>query len=106
MVVGMWLFFSPISNILGYIPFVGGILKSTVGFILFVAALLICIPLYLIAFSLAWLWYHPKVGIAILLVAIAILVTILVLNGRGSSSETTVNAATVKHLWQNLRSYQ
>jgi hypothetical protein len=106
MVVGMWLFFSPISNILGYVPFVGDILKSTVGFILFVAALLICIPLYLIAFSLAWLWYHPKVGIAILLVAIAILVTILVLNSRGSSSETTINAATVKHLWQNLRSYQ
>jgi ABC-type multidrug transport system fused ATPase/permease subunit len=106
MVLGMWLFFSPISNILGYIPLVGGILKSTVGFILFVAALLICIPLYLIAFSLAWLWYHPKVGIAIFLVAIAILVTIIVLNNRGSSGDTAAATQTAKHLWQNLRYYQ
>lgn len=106
MVLGMWLFFSPISNILGYIPFVGGFLKSTVGFILFVAALIICIPLYLIAFSLAWLWYHPKVGIAILLVAIAILVIILVLNGRASSNDANAAATTAKHMWQNLRTFE
>lgn len=114
MVLGMWLFFSPISNILGYIPLIGGILKSTVGFILFLAALIICIPLYLIAFSLAWLWYHPKVGIAIFLMAVAILVTIIVWNSRiSSSSNSTANQpdaattaeVTVKHMWQNLRSY-
>jgi hypothetical protein len=104
MVLGMWLFFSPIANILGYIPLVGGILKSTVGFFLFLAALIICIPLFLIAFSLAWLWYHPKVGIVIFLVAIAILVTIIVLNSKGSG-DSSAAGTTAKHMWQNLRTY-
>jgi hypothetical protein len=104
MVLGMWLFFSPIANILGYIPFVGGFLKSTVGFFLFLAALIICIPLFLIAFSLAWLWYHPKVGIVIFLIAIAILVTIIVLNSK-SSGDSSAGGATAKHMWQNLRTY-
>jgi len=80
MVFGICMFFSPITTILGYIPLVGGILKGTVGFIIFVAALLICIPLFIIAFSLAWLWYHPKVGAIFFGIGLLILGVIIFVN--------------------------
>lgn len=80
MVIGICMFFSPITTILGFIPLVGGILKGTVGFIIFLAAVIVCIPLWLIAFSLAWLWYHPKVGVLFLLAGLAVLGTIIAIN--------------------------
>ncbi len=80
MVIGICIFFSPITTILGFIPLVGGILKGTVGFIIFVAALLVCIPLWIIAFSLAWLFYHPKVGVIFLGIGLLILGLILFFN--------------------------
>ena len=80
MVIGICMFFSPITTILGFIPLVGGLLKGTVGFVIFVAALLVCIPLWIIAFSLAWLWYHPKVGAIFLGIGLAVLGVILFLN--------------------------
>jgi hypothetical protein len=80
MVVGICMFFSPITTILGFIPLVGGILKGTVGFVIFLAALIVCIPLWIIAFSLAWLFYHPKVGAIFLGVGLLVLGIILVIN--------------------------
>lgn len=80
MVSGICMFFSPITTILGFIPLVGGILKGTVGFVIFLAAVLVCIPLFIIAFSLAWLRYHPKVGIVIFGIGILILGIILFVN--------------------------
>jgi hypothetical protein len=80
MVVGICMFFSPITTILGFIPLVGGILKGTVGFVIFLAALIVCIPLWIIAFSLAWLFYHPKVGAIFLGVGLLVLGIILAIN--------------------------
>lgn len=40
-------------------------------------AFIVCIPLFLVTFSLAWLVYHPKTGILILLAA-AIIIGIIV----------------------------
>lgn len=80
MVIGICMFFSPITTILGFIPLVGGLLKGTVGFVIFLAALLICLPLWIIGFSLAWLWYHPKVGAIFLGIGLAILGVIIFLN--------------------------
>ena len=66
MVLGICLFFSPITTILGYIPLVGGFVSGVASFAIFVGAVLICIPLFLITVSLAWLRFHPKVGLVIL----------------------------------------
>jgi hypothetical protein len=66
MVLGICLFFSPIVNLLGYIPIVGGFVSGIAGFAIFIAAIILCIPLFAIAFSLAWLLYHPKIGLVIL----------------------------------------
>lgn len=72
MVIGIYAFFSPIVNILGYIPLVGGFLKGVAGGLVFLAAVIVCIPLFLITFSLAWLVYHPKVGIIFVIFALVI----------------------------------
>lgn len=88
MVIGICMFFSPITTILGFIPLVGGLLKGTVGFVIFLAALIVCIPLWIIAFSLAWLWYHPKVGAIFLGIGLAILGVIIFINMRSSQASS------------------
>lgn len=79
MVLGIYLFFSPIVEILGYIPIVGGFLKGTVGAVIFLGALIVSIPLYLLTFTLAWLRYHPKIGLMLLAVTGIIIIAIVVL---------------------------
>lgn len=74
MVLGIWIFFNPFVTILGYIPLVGGFLAGTAGIVIFLAALLVCIPLFMITFGLAWLRYHPMIGGAVLGVAFAIMI--------------------------------
>lgn len=66
MVLGICLFFSPIVEILGYIPLVGGFISGIAWFAIVIGALILCIPLFTITLSLAWLIYHPKIGLAIL----------------------------------------
>jgi hypothetical protein len=95
MVLGICLFFSPITKLIGFIPLVGGIISGIVGFAIFLAALLICIPLYILFTAIAWLFYHPKVGIIILLVGGAILTAILLWNssnGGGGNSNQNVSS--------------
>jgi hypothetical protein len=70
MVAGICLFFSPITALLGYIPLVGGFVSGIASFAIFIAAVIICIPLFTITLSLAWLLYHPKVGLMILSAAL------------------------------------
>lgn len=72
MVAGICLFFSPITTLLGYIPLVGGFLSGVAGFAIFLGAVLICIPLFLMAVSLAWLRFHPVIGCGLLSVGLAI----------------------------------
>lgn len=80
MVLGIYVFLSPIVDLLGYIPLVGGFIKGATGALIFLAALIVCIPLFLVTFSLAWLVYHPKVGILLLVLAAAIITVIVVLD--------------------------
>ncbi len=106
MLLGFWMFFSPITTILGFIPLVGGILKGVAGFVIFLASLLVCIPLWIIAFSLAWLYYHPKVGAIFLGIGLLILGIILFVNysRKGDNQGATAATDTVKHLlrtWTN-----
>jgi hypothetical protein len=80
MVLGIFSFFSPLVNILGYIPLVGGFIKTVTGAFVFLAALIVCIPLFLVTFALAWLVYHPKIGILAIIFAALIITIIVVLN--------------------------
>lgn len=72
MVIGICLFFSPITTILGYIPLVGGFVSGIASFAIFIGAVIICIPLFIMALSIAWLVYHPKVGLMILSAALIV----------------------------------
>ena len=63
-------FFTPITSIIGYVPLVGGFLSGALGLAIFIAALIVCIPLFLLAVGVSWLVFHPKVGLAILAVAL------------------------------------
>jgi hypothetical protein len=107
MVLAICMFFSPVTTLLGYIPLVGGLLKGTTGFIIFLAAVIICIPIFIIAFSLAWLWYHPKVGIIILGVGLIILGVILAINytRKGKSQEATAAISTAGQTTTHLLRY-
>ena len=88
MVGGICLFFSPITHLLGYIPLVGGFLKSTVGIVIFIAALIVCLPLFLLALAISWVVFHPKVGFILLGVALLVagIVIALSLANRPDSS--------------------
>ena len=80
MVLGIFLFFNPIVDLIGYIPIVGGFLKGTVGTIVFAGAVIVSIPLFIFTFSLAWLAYHPKIGLLLLFVAALIVGIIVILD--------------------------
>lgn len=80
MVIGIYAFFSPIVDMLGYIPLVGGFIKGTLSGLVFLAALIVCIPLFLLTFSLAWLVYHPKTGILFVVLALIIIGVIIILD--------------------------
>lgn len=101
MVLGIWLFFSPITTLLGYIPLVGGLISGIVGFAIFLAALLICIPLYFLVISIAWVFYHPKIGIILLAIALAVTGLILFLGrNKGDTSNPPANS---HEMMMNLR---
>lgn len=77
MVFGVYLFFSPIVELLGYIPLVGGFLKGVTGIVVMLGALIVCLPLFFLTFSIAWMVYHPKIGIIFVLIS-AVLITVIV----------------------------
>lgn len=80
MVLGVYAFFTPIVDMLGYIPLVGGFIKGTASGYVFLGALVVCFPLFLLTFSLAWLVYHPKTGILIIVLALIIIGIIVILD--------------------------
>lgn len=88
MVLSIFMFFSPLTTALGYIPLVGGLFKSVLEFFIFLAALLVSIPLYIITFSSAWCFYHPKVGIIILLIGLSIIGLLIFLSTRAQNGAT------------------
>ena len=85
MVAGICLFFSPITTLLGYIPLVGGFISGIAGFAIFIGAILVCIPLFLVAISLAWLRFHPAIGCMIMSVGMAIFILFWIAGGDQTS---------------------
>lgn len=80
MVLGIYAFFSPIVDLLGEIPIVGWWMKSTASGMIFLAAVIICVPIFLAVFSIAWVVYRPKIGVVIAGVAIAFAVLLVLLD--------------------------
>ncbi len=78
MVFGIYLFFLPIVELIGYIPLVGNFLSGAAGAFIFLGALIVCVPLFLATMALAWLFYHPKIGIALIIVAVVIAIIVLI----------------------------
>ena len=86
MVFGICLFFSPITTLIGYIPLVGGFISGVLFWAIFIAALIICLPIFIIVLSIAWLRYRPKIGLIILGIGLAILAVVLIVSKTRSGS--------------------
>lgn len=89
MIGGFCLLFSPLIDILGFVPFVGGFIKGSLILVVTVGGFIICIPLWIITFSIAWTWYHPKVGLIFLGIGLSILGAIIIYNqlSKGSTQQ-------------------
>jgi hypothetical protein len=66
LVLGIWALFTPISELLGYIPLIGGVLKGVLNFVLILASFLVSLPIWLLAAAIIWFFYHPKIALIIL----------------------------------------
>lgn len=67
MIIAFSMFFSPILALLGWVPVIGSLLKSIVGFAVFILAFIMSIAFSMTTIALAWLFYRPLIGISLLL---------------------------------------
>ena len=65
-VIGHFFLFMPIIKVLSWIPLVGAILSSVMGFASFIFALVWATMLHLLILGLAWVFYRPVLGIILL----------------------------------------
>ncbi len=75
MAIGFYLVLKPIAILTDFLPFI----SSLVGFVLGFIAVMVAIPFTLITIGIAWIFYRPMLGLALLGAAAAILAVILVL---------------------------
>jgi hypothetical protein len=98
MVFGIYAFFSPIVNLVGYIPLIGGLISGISGFAILLASFLIAIPIYILTISISWLFYYPKVGLILLAIGGVILALVLIFGGnKGDSSSSSAPQAAQAH---------
>jgi hypothetical protein len=106
MVFSICAFFSPTTYLLGYIPLIGGAISNAFGVAIFVAALIICIPLFLISVAICWVIFHPKVGAIFLgiglLIGGAVAAAIYLRRGQGAEEFAAESA---HHLFYVMRSF-
>ena len=60
----------PISTLLDVLPFLGNIAGAATG----IVAAVVALPVALITIAIAWLWYRPVLGIALIVLAVALFV--------------------------------
>lgn len=104
MVLSICAFFSPITTLLGYVPLLGGILSNVVGLAIFIAAVIVCIPLFLLAVAFCWLIFHPKVGLILLGVALLVTGAVLAIVFVNKGKDNGQAAQAAAHLAVSLRS--
>jgi hypothetical protein len=78
MMIGLNMVLKPLSVVADVIPFVGNIVGAGTGLIAFLVAAVVS----LLTIAVAWLFYRPLLGIAILAVVAALVVGIWMLLGR------------------------
>ena len=81
---GVYLFFSPISIIISYFPLLGEFLAAVTSFIFaivvnimhniyFKKSFIVGTVITMFAIAIAWIWYRPLIGFALLGLGIAVL---------------------------------
>ena len=75
-ILGLYLLFSPVIQILSFVPLVGALLSSVLAYAALIFAVLVGLTLSLAALGLAWLFYRPAIGLTLLaLVFVSVYVT-------------------------------
>lgn len=82
--LGLYSIFKPLAVLGDVVPFIGSALRAGIG----VLAFLITVVVWLVVVALAWLYYRPILGLALLAVAVVALV-LLVQRVRRSRSPAT-----------------
>ena len=66
-IIGHYLLFSPIINILGMIPLVGWLLSGIVAIAAAIFAFVVGLTLSVLTIAIAWVFFRPLIGIPLLL---------------------------------------
>jgi len=72
-VAGIGLLFSPIIELLNFIPLIGSFIAVGFAFAIWIAAFIVGTLIFCLTVGLAWLVYRPKIGIPLLLIVVAII---------------------------------
>jgi hypothetical protein len=83
MVIGIALFFKPLSVMADFLPILGNIVSA--GF--FIVAIGLAIPLTLITIAIGWVAYRPMVGIPLLVVAVLALVGLFMIGSKRKAAK-------------------
>ena len=67
-ILGFYLLFAPIIGVVAWIPLVGTLLSQAVGFAALLFASLVGLTLSITTIALAWVFFRPSVGAALLAV--------------------------------------
>ena len=78
-ILGHWLLFMPIINLMAWIPLVGHLLSSILSFAAIIFAFIWASMVHLIVFALAWLYYRPLFGI--LMISLTVMGAVALLFG-------------------------
>ena len=107
MVFSICAFFFPITHLIGYVTLLGGFLSGFISLAILIAALVICLPLFLLAVAISWLVFHPKAGLILLGIGLLIagVVSLIIYLTKPKTSPTDAAAAstTAKHLLYSFR---
>lgn len=85
-VLGFYLFFSPIISLISWIPLIGTLLGYILGFAVFIVAFVLGSLIFFLVFALAWIRYRPLFGILLLTAVFAVTLGLVLLNLHNSSA--------------------
>merc|ERR1719160_2276038 len=92
---GMCSFFGPFNTLLRAIPFIGPVLAGVTGFVTGLFSFIVTVLLAILIIAMAYLTYHPMMGIAFFALVAAIVVFVIVISAYDShstASASTINA--------------
>ena len=79
-ILGFYLFFSPIISLISWIPLIGTLLGYILGFAVFIVAFVLGSLIFFLVFALAWVRYRPLFGILLLTAIFAVTLGLVLLN--------------------------